>query len=98
MSTMVTFDEDKQKQRTTEFRKKEEEEVAEILSQKYGLEYVDLSRIAINNDALRLLSEEESRAANIGLFNIVDKRLSLGLLSTTNEKTLEAIKKLEERG
>ena len=95
---MVTFDEDKQNQRLSDFKRKEEEDVAEILSQKYGLEYVDLSRIAINNDALRLLNESESRTAKIGLFNIVDKKLSVAVASPNNPDTVEAVKKLEERG
>lgn len=95
---MVTFDEDKQNQQLSDFKRKEEEEVAEILSKKYGLPYVDLSRIAINNDALRLLSETDSRAAKIGLFNIVDKNLSVAIISPNNPDTEQAIKKLNERG
>lgn len=95
---MVTFDEDKQNQRLSDFKRKEEEDVAEILSQKYGLDYVDLSRIAINNDALRLISEADSRSAKMGLFNIVDKNLSVAVASPNNPDTVEAIKKLAERG
>src|ERR1035437_1927563 len=95
---MVTFDEDKQNQRLSDFKRKEEEEVAEILSKKYGLEYIDLSRSAINNDALRLMNEADSRAAKIGLFNIVDKKLSVAVASPNNPNTIEAIKKLTERG
>lgn len=95
---MVTFDEDKQNQRLTDFKRKEEEEVAEILSQKYGLPYIDLSRIGINNDALRLINEAESRAAKIGLFNVVDKKLSVAVASPNNPDTIAALQKLEERG
>ena len=95
---MVTFDEDKQNQRLADFKRKEEEEVAEILSQKYGLQYIDLSRIGINNDALRLLNEAECRAGKIGIFNMVDKKLSVAVASPNNPDTIEAIKKLEERG
>ena len=95
---MVQFDEEKQKERLSESKEREEEEVAEILSQKYGLDYVNLARLPINNDALRLLTEAESRDAKIGLFNIVDKNLSVAILSPNNPQTIEALKKLEERG
>ncbi len=95
---MVTFDEDKQNQRLSDFKRKEEEDVAEILSKKYGLDYVDLSRIAINNDALRLVTEAEARAAKIGVFNIVNKNLSVGVASPNNPDTVEALNKLSERG
>ena len=95
---MVTFDEDKQQQRLADFKRKEEEDVTEILSQKYGLEYIDMSKAAINNDALRLLNETESRLAKIGLFNIVNKKLSLAVASPNNPDTIEALKKLTDRG
>jgi type IV pilus assembly protein PilB len=95
---MVTFDEDRQNQRLSDFKRKEEEDVAEILSQKYNLDYVDLSRVAINNDALRLINEEDSRTAKIGIFNIIDKKLSVAVASPNNPNTEEAIKKLLERG
>jgi type IV pilus assembly protein PilB len=95
---MVTFDEDRQNQRLSDFKRKEEEDVASILSEKYGLDYVDLSRIAINNDALRLINEADSRAAKIGIFNVVDKKLSVAVASPNNPDTVEALKKLSERG
>ena len=95
---MVTFDEDKQNQRLADFKRKEEEEVTEILSQKYGLDYIDMSRSAINNDALRLLNEADSRAAKIGLFNVVNKKISVAVASPNNPDTITALKNLEERG
>ena len=30
-----------------------------MLSRKYGVEYVDLSLVAVNSDALRVISEED---------------------------------------
>lgn len=94
---MAQFDEDKQQQQLSDFHLREQEDVAQILSQKYGLEYINLSSVPINNDALRVISEAESREAGIGLFNIVDKNISLALLSPNSNKTTEAIRKLEER-
>ncbi|HAO64464.1 TPA: hypothetical protein DCQ44_00595 [Candidatus Taylorbacteria bacterium] len=94
---MVTFDEDKQNQQLSDFKRKEEEEVTQILSKKYGLEYIDMSRMAINNDALRLMTESECRAAKVGLFNIVDKRLSVAITSPNNPSTVEALRKLADR-
>ena len=42
----------KQNKKVEELKQKEEEQVAEILSSKYGIKYVDLSGISINTDAL----------------------------------------------
>ena len=53
---MVTFDETKSNKRVANLRKKEEEDLASILSNKYGLEYIDLSAVSINTDALQLIT------------------------------------------
>jgi type IV pilus assembly protein PilB len=95
---MIHFDEEKQTKRIAELRKKEEEDLARFLSQKYGLEYLDLSAVGINNDALRVISEEDSRKARLGVFNIIGKKLKIGVLSPQNEVTVEALNGLKERG
>ncbi len=95
---MVQFDEEKQNRKVDELLKKEEEDLAQALSSKYGLEYLDLSRMSINSDALRLVPEAEAREARLAVFDIVNKKLNIGVLSPQNPKTLEAIKNIEQRG
>lgn len=95
---MVQFDEDKQKKRFTELRKKEEEDVARYLSDKYHIEYLDLAMAGINSDALRLVPEAEAREAKIAPFNIINKRVKIGVLSPEEEKTTLALNALKERG
>src|SRR3989338_9001854 len=94
---MVVFDEDKQNKRVAELRKKEEEDLAETLSTKYGVPYLDLSATPINIDALRAIPEAEAREAQIAVFSDVNNTLSIGALSPQNTKTLEAINKLKEK-
>ena len=95
---MVTFDEDKQKKWIGELRDKEEEDLAQIMSSKYSIPYLDLTVTPINVDALRALSETESREAQVGVFNEIDKKLSVGVLSPNNPKTIEVIEKLKGKG
>lgn len=95
---MVTFDEDKQKKWIDELRDKEEEDLAQIMSSKYSVPYLDLTVTPINVDALRALSEIESRESQVGVFNEIDKKLSVGVLSPNNPKTIEVINKLKEKG
>ncbi len=95
---MVLFDEDKQDKRVRELRKQEEENLAQALSSKYGVPYLDLTVTPINIDALRVIGEAETREAQIAIFNDVDKVLSVGALSPENPKTLEAVNKLKEKG
>jgi type IV pilus assembly protein PilB len=95
---MVLFDEDKQNKRINDLRKKEEEDLAETLSSKYGVPYMDLTVTPINIDALRVISEADTREAQIAVFNEVNKVLSIGALAPQNPKTLEAIEKLKNNG
>ena len=98
MKEMVTFDETKVNKKIEELHKKEEEELASILSNKYGLQYIDLSRVPINTDALQLISKEVAEAAEIAVFNKIGKKISIAVRSPNNEKVKETLKDLEERG
>lgn len=95
---MVLFDEDKQNKRVDDLRKQEEEDLAKTLSSKYGIPYLDLSVTPINIDALRVITETETREAQIAVFNDVDKVLSIGALSPQNPKTVDALNKLKAKG
>lgn len=79
-------------------RKREAEELAQILSQKYGLEYVDLSLVAINADALRLVPEAEAREAGAIAFGRVGKRVSVAVRAPEKPQTKAAVQKLTELG
>lgn len=95
---MPTFDEEKQDKKLAELRAQEEEELARVLSEKYGISYTDLSRVAINTDALRLITEEHARSTEVALFNQENKKLSLAVRSPNTETTSDTVKELEERG
>jgi len=96
--TMVTFDEDRQEERVDFLHKKEEENLAQTLSGRYGLPYADLSTHGVNIDALRVMKEEDARKNNMAVFNITDKQLDVAVLSPENPSTLEAIEDLKHRG
>ena len=78
--------------RLDELRHREEEELASILSQKYNATYIDLSRVTINSEALRIIPEADARAAEVAAFDIVGKKISLAQRSPANPKvaTLKA--------
>jgi type IV pilus assembly protein PilB len=95
---MVDFDEEKQNKRLEEMRKKEEEEVAQILANKYGLGYLDLGPISLNSDAIRIINEEESRVANLAIINKVGQKIQIAVLAPNNEKTVVLINRLTNEG
>src|SRR3990172_5525472 len=95
---MVDFDEEMQKRHLEELRKQEEEDVVRILASRYGYGYLDLGPIKINSDALRILNEEEARAASIAIFDVVNKKIQVAILSPNNEKTTSVIERLKSLG
>ena len=95
---MPIFDEEKQNKRLSDLRKEEEEELASAMSSKFGLPYLDLTTTPINIDALRVISEAETREAQIAVFNEVNKLLSIGVISPNNTLTNKSIEKLKEKG
>jgi len=95
---MVDFDEDKQKKKLEDMRKSEEEDVSRILAGRYGYNYLDLSAIPINSDAIRLLNEEEARASNVAIFDMVGKKLQVAILSPNDEKTKSILDRLMNDG
>jgi type IV pilus assembly protein PilB len=82
--------------RIHELKLKEEEELALILSKKYGVKYIDLTRVSINTDALRLIPEAKAREAECAAFDVVGKKLSLAVRSPNHPK-LPAVKEALER-
>ncbi len=95
---MVVFADAEQNRRVDFLKKREEEELAQILSRKYGVDYVDLSLVAINSDALRLIPEEEAKDCEAVVFGMVGKKLSLAVRAPENPKAKALAQKLEERG
>ena len=78
---MVHFDEEKQDARIKELRAKEEEDFAEIIAAKVGLPYMDLSKIAINTDALGIIHETDARKASLACFRATGKLLDIAVAS-----------------
>ena len=95
---MVVFADAEQNKRIDSLKKREEEELAQMLSHKYGVDYIDLSLVAVNADALRLLTEAEAHDAEVAVFGQVGKKVSLAARAPENPKVKTLVAKLTERG
>src|SRR3989344_3767694 len=95
---MVQFNEAEGDKRLDFLRKREEEELAQMLSKKYGVEYVDLSLVAVNTEALRVIPEAQAKSAEAAAFGKVGKRLSVAVRAPESDKVKILVKKLEEQG
>jgi len=94
----IQFDEDKQKQRLDNLHHQEEEELVQILSAKYGLEYVNLVNTPVNNDALRVIDEQTSRNALIVGFALVNKKIKVAARNPGDQKVANVLETLKSKG
>ena len=94
----VNFNEDKQNQKISELYEKEEEQLSQMLSGRYGIPYVDLGSQFINTNALRLIPEDRARGAEVAAFDLNNKKISLGIRTPNKQESQNEIKDLERRG
>src|SRR3989344_1946391 len=92
------FNDKKQEERLEELHVREEEQLAEMLAQKYGVEYVDLTKKSIDSDALRLVPEKEARESEVAAFRKVNKRLFVAMRAPERDDSLQATEKLKHLG
>jgi type II secretory ATPase GspE/PulE/Tfp pilus assembly ATPase PilB-like protein len=92
------FNEKKSEERLHELRGREEEELAEMLAGKYGVEYVDLTSKSIDTDALRLVPEAEARATELAVFHKLNKNLFVAMRAPERPDSLTAVANLEKLG
>ena len=94
---MALFDEEKQNKQLDELHKQEEEQlVATLAESKYGLPYIDLYRLGIDNEALRTISEKDSREMNIAPFKLFGKNIFIAV-RVPSEDLLKRLKDDMER-
>ena len=90
---MALFDEEKQNKQLDDLHKQEEEQlVATLAESKYGLPYIDLYRLGIDNEALRAISEKDAREMNVAPFKLFGKNIFIALHTPSDE----LIKKLKD--
>lgn len=94
----ISFDEDKQNRKLSELRHKEEEDLVQILSAKYGVEYVSLLGQAVNTDALRLMDERVATAAQVAAFSLMDKKVKIAARNPQDPKVTEIVADLKGKG
>jgi type IV pilus assembly protein PilB len=95
---MAIFNDKKAAERLDELRAREEEQLAQMLSAKYGVEYVDLTKSSIDTDALVLVPEGEARSAELAPFRKVNKIVFVAMRSPERPDSLQVIQNIEHLG
>ena len=95
---MASFDEEKQNKQLDDLRKQEEEQlVATLAESKYGLPYVDLYRLGIDNEALRAISEKDCREMNVAPFKLFGKNIFIAVRSPSDDLLNKLKEDMERR-
>jgi type II secretory ATPase GspE/PulE/Tfp pilus assembly ATPase PilB-like protein len=90
---------DKIDRKVEEYRAQEEEALASVLaSARYHIPYVDLSATTIQNEALRLITEEEARRVKVAPFKVFGKEVSVAVLSPGSDDTKVFLDDLVRKG
>lgn len=76
---------------------REEEDVASILSSRYGMQYINLTAYPISPEALRLIPEDEARAARIVAFHKEADTLHVAVEKPQNPAAEHVIEDLRDR-
>ncbi len=94
----LPFDTEGTDAKLAEVREREEEDVASILSEKYGIPYADLSLIQIDSDALRLIPEAQAREAEAIAFAKISNVLSVAVHNPNNPALANVLEDIRGRG
>lgn len=94
----IHFDEEKQSAKLKQLLLDEEEVSMQILANKYDLTYIDLTKIPINSDGLKLIEEEVARKSLVAIFDIVGTKISIAVHSPASMETKDVLDSLERNG
>ncbi len=94
----IQFDEKKQDERVKLMREREEEDLAQTLATRYGLQYMDLTAETIYTDALRLIPEDRAREHFVAAININNRKISLAMKSPNRQEVQNEMAELEKNG
>ncbi len=95
---MISFDEEKQDKRIADLHAKEEEDLAQIVAAKFGIPYIDLSTIAINTDALRIIPQEEAEQSSVASFRATGKKIDIAAAIPDSPAVSGILEELREKG
>ncbi len=96
---MPHFDEEKELKKLDDLKKKEEEELIQMLAeQKYNIPYVNLNNMPIENEAVRALAEPEARAIEAAPFKKLGHIIHVAVHSPERIEIKELFKKLTDKG
>lgn len=78
-------------------RKKEEEDLARIMASRRGMQYLDLSRVTVDVDSLKIIPEANARARQIVVIQGVGKKIQVGVTNPERAGVAEILENLRRQ-
>jgi len=95
---VVTFDEKKQEEQLEVIKKREQEDLARILSEKYKIPYVNLFRASIDLEALNTISEQIAKENGVAIIRRKGRILDIAVKNPTLPHTKSFLTELRKNG
>src|SRR3972149_8471786 len=96
---MVKFEEDKQNKRIEELRRKEEEDLIQVLAtSKYNIPYINLSGVVVENEALKFIEEKDAKSGGIAPFKLIGKSLHTAIRTPFKTEVENFKEKVKNQG
>lgn len=95
---MVHFDDASQANQFNSFKRQEAEQLAQMLSVRYGLPYVNLATVILNQSAVRLVPEDAARKAELIVYAMDKHTISAAVLTPNNPHIAGIIESLKQQG
>lgn len=95
---MVYINEDEGLQDIASLHRKEEEDLAKVLADKYDVQYIDLTGFSIDSNALILIEEEVAREKEMAAFYKVGKKLHIASRAPAKEAVRAELERLHNEG
>ena len=93
----VVFNEERRDLKLRQMRIKQEERLVKLMANKHGVGYVNLSDVPINTDALKLIPEDRARQAGVAVFNLIERRAAVAIISPHNPVLHQEIQRLKQK-
>lgn len=94
----MAFDKDQQEEKVETVERKEAEELTRLLAEKYQVPYLDLGRISIDLDVLKLIPEDRARELGIAIVQSTGKKLQVAVKNPNLDTLKEAVEELRRLG
>lgn len=94
---MPKFDEQKVEEKLHALRMEEEEQLAQILSKKYNLPYINLDTITIDASAVSMVPEAQARDAELAVFQMVGKKIKVAIRNPNLLNAQELLGELKQK-